>query len=174
MMNETEMIGRFKKPVKQKLLEFIEFCKEIKKINPEIIVEIGVLRGGITSQFVGKVKQVIGIDIENGKSDYVIVGNSHDIKTVELLKGRLMGDIDVLFIDGDHSYEGVSKDYELYNPFVRKGGIIAFHDIINSAYHKKYGCGVNIFWKELKTRYKYKEIFDHFDPDWGGIGIIYV
>lgn len=36
--------------------------------------------------------------------------------------------IDLLFIDGDHSYEGVKSDYEAWSPFVKVGGVIAFHD----------------------------------------------
>ena len=36
--------------------------------------------------------------------------------------------IDLLFIDADHSYKGVSSDWINWSPFVRKGGIIAFHD----------------------------------------------
>lgn len=36
--------------------------------------------------------------------------------------------IDFLFIDADHSYEGVSDDWENWSPFVIRGGIIAFHD----------------------------------------------
>lgn len=36
--------------------------------------------------------------------------------------------IDFLFIDADHSYKGVSTDWNDWGPFVRKGGIIAFHD----------------------------------------------
>lgn len=36
--------------------------------------------------------------------------------------------IDVLFIDGDHRYEGVKKDIENWLPFVKKGGVIFFHD----------------------------------------------
>jgi predicted O-methyltransferase YrrM len=36
--------------------------------------------------------------------------------------------IDLLFIDADHSYEAVSADWRNWSPFVRKGGIIAFHD----------------------------------------------
>jgi cephalosporin hydroxylase len=36
--------------------------------------------------------------------------------------------IDLLFIDADHSYKGVSSDWRNWNPFMRKGGIIAFHD----------------------------------------------
>ncbi len=36
--------------------------------------------------------------------------------------------IDLLFIDADHSYEGVSSDWKNWSPFMNKGGIIAFHD----------------------------------------------
>ena len=36
--------------------------------------------------------------------------------------------IDFLFIDADHSYEAVSADWKNWSPYVRKGGIIAFHD----------------------------------------------
>jgi len=36
--------------------------------------------------------------------------------------------IDLLFIDGDHSYEGVKMDWEMYSPLVRSGGLVAFHD----------------------------------------------
>jgi len=43
--------------------------------------------------------------------------------------------IDLLFIDADHSYRAVSTDWKDWSPFVRKGGIIAFHDY----YIKKQG-----------------------------------
>jgi hypothetical protein len=36
--------------------------------------------------------------------------------------------IDVLFIDGDHSYEGVKLDFELYSKLISQKGIIIIHD----------------------------------------------
>lgn len=36
--------------------------------------------------------------------------------------------IDLLFIDGDHRYESVRKDFEDWLPFVKRGGYILFHD----------------------------------------------
>lgn len=36
--------------------------------------------------------------------------------------------IDFLFIDADHSYEGVKLDFDLYSKLVKKTGIIALHD----------------------------------------------
>ena len=36
--------------------------------------------------------------------------------------------INLLFIDGDHSYEGVQKDHNSWVPKVKKGGVILYHD----------------------------------------------
>jgi hypothetical protein len=36
--------------------------------------------------------------------------------------------IDVLWIDGDHSYEGVKTDFELYSKIMSDNGIIIIHD----------------------------------------------
>jgi predicted O-methyltransferase YrrM len=49
-----------------------------------------------------------------------------------LLKGS---EGDFLFIDGDHTYQGVKQDFQMYSPLVKKGGIVAFHDIV-----KQYAC----------------------------------
>ena len=38
--------------------------------------------------------------------------------------------LDLLFIDGDHAYDSVRRDFELYAPLVRPDGLIAFHDIV--------------------------------------------
>ena len=37
--------------------------------------------------------------------------------------------IRLLFIDGDHSYEAVRQDFELWTPFLIRGGILCFHDV---------------------------------------------
>ena len=36
--------------------------------------------------------------------------------------------VDLLFFDGDHTYEGIKTDYDLYFPLLNKGGVIVFHD----------------------------------------------
>lgn len=42
--------------------------------------------------------------------------------------------IDVLFIDGDHSRNGVDDDCRLYLPLLKNGGYVAFHDYNNVAF----------------------------------------
>jgi len=68
----------------------------------------------------------------------------------------LEGPIDLLFIDGDHSYQGVKSDFEMYSPLVRDSGIVAFHDIA----HARSDYGVKLFWNEIKNGYKYREIIN--------------
>lgn len=36
--------------------------------------------------------------------------------------------VDVLFIDGDHSYEGVKADWEAYKHLLGAGSVVVFHD----------------------------------------------
>lgn len=62
----------------------------------------------------------------NGLLEYVtpIVGDS-----------RLIGpgwgrQIDMLFIDGSHAYEDARADFDNFFPHVRRGGIVALHDVI--------------------------------------------
>lgn len=63
-----------------------------------------------------------------------IQGSSHELSTLEKLKSRI-SEIDILFIDGDHTTEGVKKDFEMYHQMVKSGGYIVFddyHDNIHS------------------------------------------
>ncbi len=48
-------------------------------------------------------------------------------KSVEAAK-KWSQPIQLLFIDGDHAYEAVKADIEAWEPFLAKGGTIAFHD----------------------------------------------
>lgn len=87
-------------------------------------------------------------------------------QTKQIFENKL---IDFLFIDGDHSYNGVKFDYTTYGPLVRRGGIIAFHDIGENE-----EGGVYNLWQEIKGLYtSYKEFL--FDANkQKGIGVLYV
>jgi len=47
--------------------------------------------------------------------------------------------IDLVFIDGNHSYKYVLSDIEHWEPIVRKGGIVAGHDYVDNPRNKYYG-----------------------------------
>ena len=67
--------------------------------------------------------------LDDNKSSFII-GSSNNSKTVlNTYKVCDNRGIDLLFIDGDHEYESVLTDWLLYNPLVKKGGIVAFHDV---------------------------------------------
>jgi cephalosporin hydroxylase len=128
----------------------------LDKVKPKVVLEIGTARGGtlfLFSYIAHEEATLISVDlyqtvekrilfryIKKGKQKiYLIQGDSHNIETLRKIEGILKGrKVDFLFIDADHSYEGVKKDFEMYSPLVRKGGIIAFHDIIPD-YYTRYG-----------------------------------
>jgi predicted O-methyltransferase YrrM len=80
--------------------------------------------------------------------------------------------IDFLFTDGDHSYEGVKMDFEMYSRLVKKDGIVAFHDI--AVHPPETGCEVSKFWSEIKRKYEHVEIIDNKDQNWAGIGLLFM
>ena len=75
-----------------------------------------------------------------------------------------------MFIDGDHSYDGVKTDFEMYCPLIRKGGLMAFHDIAPRP--KESPIQVNKFWNEIKKEFKYIEIKNK-GQGIAGIGILF-
>jgi len=170
----------------QKPTELAEFLSLVADLKPEVIVEIGVFAGGTLYAWKRLAPTVIGIDyfpggpypvyLSHGKprdehGATVIVGDSHYLPTwialVEELGGR---PVDVLFIDGDHTYEGVRQDYEMYAPLVRPGGLVAFHDIVT---HPGQICDVERLWYEIRDDTAI-EISVVSDPPWGGIGVLRV
>ena len=83
----------------------------------------------------------------------ILKGSSYSQKMHSKVKEEFPNGIDLLFIDGDHSYKGVSKDFDLYFPLVNKGGFIVFDDYLPlTINNKKRECPVAI--DELVSRYK--------------------
>ena len=103
---------------------------------------------------------------------HYVVGNTQCQGTVDIVTKMLGGPIDLLFIDADHMYAGVKKDFDLWSPHVRPGGFVVFHDIEPTHCQP---CEVNKFWITL-TGNKREFIAPPMDkhrgpgPGCGGIG----
>ena len=80
----------------------------------------------------------------------------------------------MLFIDGDHTKEGVKEDFESYSDLVKHGGWVVFHDILDTLIHREAGCYVSKFWLEIKDKYEHWEIIDPNDQSKMGLGVIHV
>jgi predicted O-methyltransferase YrrM len=71
-----------------------------------------------------------------------LIGDSHQIDPADFL--RQHGPMDLVFIDGDHSRDGVRQDTDLARAILAKGGAIAWHD----ANPKKRYIGSRLFLEE--------------------------
>ncbi|MDI3545103.1 MAG: 1-O-methyltransferase [Rikenellaceae bacterium] len=114
-----------------------------------VIVEIGSYLGASASFLASaaKEKNHIVFCVDTWKNDAMSEGErdtfdefckntQHLQKYIRTLRGKSVeiaktfnNEIDLLFIDGDHSYEGVRADVEAWLPKVKDGGIVVFHDI---------------------------------------------
>jgi predicted O-methyltransferase YrrM len=90
---------------------------------------------------------------------HLIRADSHSQETKERILQILDGErLDYLFLDGDHTYCGVQRDFQMYAPLVRSGGIVALHDIVT--YTRGVECQVEKFWREIKHHYRHHEIIE--------------
>jgi cephalosporin hydroxylase len=179
--------------------EILTFIEVLKKDPPNIVLELGTFRGGSLYMWTTVAKEgatLITVDmpackhrdampaamedfiksfgIPRGQEIHIVRGNSQTEETLGKVKAVLKGrPVDFLFIDADHTYKSVIRDFELYSPLVKKnGGIIAFHDIMPAVYCG-YTFGVHTLWAELKKTYKYMEIVENRRQVGCGIGVLF-
>lgn len=185
----------------QKITEFSPLISLLKKRKLRTIVEIGTAGGGTLYAWC-RIAQpdalLVSIDLPGGpfgggypRSDikkfrrykkkaqrmYLLREDSHKTATQEKVK-KILRDrsIDLLFLDGDHRYSGVKKDFRMYSPLVKKGGLVVLHDIL---FHPRVrACRVDRFWSEMKCCFRRREFIDREDDrgwgQWGGIGVLYL
>ncbi|HTB13495.1 MAG TPA: class I SAM-dependent methyltransferase, partial [Bryobacteraceae bacterium] len=138
------------------------------------------------------VQTIVGVDLhlrntsqlryyaKSSQKQTYISGRTCDGTTLEKVKAALGGQkLDLLFIDADHSYEGAKADFIHYTQFVREGGIVAFHDIVQD-HLTRFGHDpatfvgarsgeVYLLWRRLKPYYETREFV--VDPEQDGCGI---
>jgi len=173
--------------------ELVEYARIVAKLCPRTVLEIGTFRGGtlfIHCRLATPQATLISIDLpgslfgkiwrwlhtpifnrftQNGQTLHLLREDSHRKETLAMVSKFLNGrQLDLLFVDGDHSYAGIRADFEMYAPFVRPGGLVAFHDIALQPPPTE----VARFWNEIKLRYRYKEILHSTAKNAMGIGVL--
>lgn len=159
---------------KDELAKLIETLIERETKN---VCEVGVYAGGTLWAWCQLSQEGFIIGIDNGHIPrdlfhfwhpdmWTPKHDSHDPTMPMRLQRRLdrrNAQLDFLFVDGGHSYQDASQDYEMYSPLVRPGGVIAFHDIAS-----KHECAK--FWLDVRLGKVWKVI----DQGVGlGIGVLF-
>ena len=81
----------------------------------------------------------------DGYTAEVIFGDSTHPVVVEQV--RQWAPFDLVFIDGDHRYEGVKTDWLNYGPM---GKVVVFHDIVRHPEPAKNSPEVHRLWSEIE------------------------
>lgn len=183
--------------IMQKSGEIRPLLLYIAEHRPQVVGEIGLRRGGNTFLFTRMFKDArlflaLDIRLKNvaklrfvtppGQQLVFVEGDSQSDDVVQKVRSVLgTSKFDFLFIDGDHSYEGVLRDFVAYYPLVRAGGLIAFHDIVPDEF-ARYGTrtpgsksdagGVYLLWSQVRDRFQSREFVDSWEQYGFGIGVI--
>ncbi len=180
--------------VKEEIAELLGY---IDKMKPNVVLEIGTATGGtlfLLSRVADSEAKLVSIDLPGGpfggdprtwkpwffksfvrnhQEIHFIKSDSHLPSTVSRVKDIIGNrNVDFLFIDADHTYAGVKRDFEMYRQLVRKGGIIALHDIV--PHPPETGIDIHRFWQEIKGDFKSIEIVEDWGQEWAGIGVVFV
>ncbi|WP_363169252.1 class I SAM-dependent methyltransferase [uncultured Lamprocystis sp.] len=173
--------------------EICALLDRVRFLQPKVVLEIGTANGGTLFMFTRVAAEdavLISIDLPGGafgggyprwraplyrrfalprQSLYLLRGDSHSQAIISALKQLLNGrSIDLLFIDGDHTYAGVRSDHEVLSPLVRHGGLVALHDIHPIADGV---TEVPRYWCELRHAVGGVEVIADADQQGSGIGL---
>jgi len=122
----------------------------VKYTAPDVVLEIGV-KGGVSTKAIlkgmtnsEKCGEYYGCDIKPKifQSNLLPSAKFLTISSDNLAK-EWAKPIDFLFIDGDHHYEQVKRDYLHFSEFVTLNGFMIFHDTFppNDNYKSGKSCG---------------------------------
>jgi predicted O-methyltransferase YrrM len=170
----------------QRSFELMTLARRVRRLRPRVIVEIGTHLGGTLfcwTKLASPDATIISVDLPGGEpadafSDFpssgqkliCVRGDSSAPETLAEIQAKLEGrGIDFLFIDGDHRYDAVRADYERYGSLVRRGGLIALHDIV--ADRSRPSSEVHRLWAEVAPSVRAESILDLDSRDGFGMGI---
>lgn len=159
--------------------EFVDFLRHIAPLGIEKAAEIGSYRGG-SSYFMAAVLQRANpnasltlIDIEDNLVGFEMFAEKLNlVKAVPKSSDDFAGEVfDFVFIDGDHTFIGVARDFAQLGKHARKA--VAFHDIRAREFDSEEGGTVRA-WKDVKQHLRLSHSiyeFCHSTEDSLGIGL---
>jgi len=101
-----------------------DFIAKIASIyKPNLYLELGLYKGETWKKVSPFCNKMVGVDIVDRQ-----LGGEIYIETTDSFFTHFRRNIDMVFIDADHSYEGVHNDILKWLPKVKSGGIISGHD----------------------------------------------
>jgi predicted O-methyltransferase YrrM len=102
----------------------------------------------------------------------VLRADSRLAATRDAVAARLGGEpLDLLVLDGDHSHAGCRRDYALYRPLVRPGGLVLVHDVTQSPHTERAGFGTPWVWRAVRRAAPGRTREVRHDPRGNGWGV---
>ncbi len=102
-------------------------------IRPKVYVELGLRRCPLFNRMIPFADKLIGVDIDRAPEQYMIKNPKASFvcmptsQYAETLKAKPI-EIDLLFIDADHSEKAVFEDFNSFFPYIKPHGLIILHD----------------------------------------------
>jgi hypothetical protein len=161
----------------------------------DIVVEIGVWRGDYSLQIINSLqpKQFYGVDpyklypgmvsapgpeysnqnnldilaeqVKNKLANHnAVLHRMTSVESAELFKDNT---VDFIYIDGDHTYEGVTQDLYAWWPKIKKGGVFSGDDYTTGTTGKGFAFGVIQAVEEFAKKHKYEySVTTGSNPSW--------
>jgi hypothetical protein len=153
----------------------------VNELKPNVVVDLGVDYGFSTFCFgYSKIGKVYGVDWFQGDEHagrrdtyntvmqtYELLKTHHGLDNIEFIKGDFNDvattwdkKIDILHIDGLHTYDAVKNDYETWIKFCNEDAVVMFHDTVS------FKDSVGRFFDEIESDYKLNKLYSF------GLGVI--
>lgn len=141
-------------PVGQDLEELLQFYEYLPE-KIEHVLEIGTEHGGWLFMLASVIKpparlcavdyiyqsefSVARSELANCKFNVTLIQSEAVKARAAVAEWLGFNRLDVLHLDAQHDIKGARREWELYYPLVRSGGVVAIHDVMPTGPHAEFG-----------------------------------